>query len=94
MATSDLAALPNTYYGNSALQHAGFMGDYARNEKKLAPGGVDLSILMCVSTWEHTWLRDFGVAGKRDFLEEWWKCIDWEVVEGNAGLQKKRSKEM
>ncbi|MCJ1438867.1 hypothetical protein MMC27_008257 [Xylographa pallens] len=62
---------------------AGMMGPYARADKKLAPGGQDLEVLLGVNTWEHVWLRDYGVGGKRQFLEAWWERIDWDVVEKN-----------
>ncbi|MCJ1282084.1 hypothetical protein MMC26_001407 [Xylographa opegraphella] len=62
---------------------AGVMGPYARADKKLAPGGQDLEVLLGVNTWEHVWLRDYGVGGKRQFLEAWWERIDWDVVEKN-----------
>ena len=87
MATADSNVIPDaqTTWANAGLSlRAGSVGPYS-GVKKVAPGGVDLDVLMCVSTWEHTWLRDWGVAGKREFLEAWWECIDWGVVEANAG---------
>lgn len=62
---------------------AGSIGMHS-STAKVAPGGANLDTLMCVSTWEHAWLRDHGVAGKRDYLEEWWKCIDWSIVEARS----------
>ncbi|KAL8965366.1 MAG: hypothetical protein Q9183_003887 [Haloplaca sp. 2 TL-2023] len=50
-----------------------------------APGGAQLEVLLCVSTWEHVWLRDWGIAGKRKFLEAWWDKIDWEIVYNRRG---------
>ncbi|KAK5256054.1 hypothetical protein LTR16_004115 [Cryomyces antarcticus] len=50
-------------------------------ERRNAPGGVDLVPLLCVNTWEHVWLRDWGVKGKEAFLERWWDGIDWDVVD-------------
>jgi superoxide dismutase, Fe-Mn family len=52
---------------------------------KLPPGGIDVIPLLCVSTWEHAWLRDYGVGqggrgGKRAYLELWWNAIDWAEV--------------
>ena len=54
-----------------------------RKENKIAYGGADLDILLTVNTWEHVWLRDWGIGGKKAFLEEWWQAIDWDVVEAN-----------
>ncbi|KAF2499186.1 manganese and iron superoxide dismutase [Lophium mytilinum] len=67
---------------------------YAK-QPKLAYGGVDVTPLLCVSTWEHSWLRDWrvggvvdpndpdgvvGPTGKENFLAAWWDRIDWKVV--------------
>ncbi|KAL9006632.1 MAG: hypothetical protein Q9188_000592 [Gyalolechia gomerana] len=58
--------------------------------QKKAPGGALLEVLLGVSTWEHVWLRDWGIAGKRKFLEAWWEKIDWEVVFERSGFGKAR----
>lgn len=44
-------------------------------------GGYDATPVLGVSTWQHTYLRDYGVAGKEKFLEKWWEKVDWSVVE-------------
>ncbi|MCJ1318067.1 hypothetical protein MMC15_003394 [Xylographa vitiligo] len=62
---------------------ASTIGPHAQNARKLAPGGQDLEVLLGVNTWEHVWLRDYGVGGKRRYLEAWWERIDWDVVEKN-----------
>ncbi|KAK7756716.1 hypothetical protein SLS62_001157 [Diatrype stigma] len=46
-----------------------------------APGATEVIPLLCVSTWQHVYLRDWGVAGKRQYLEAWWDCIDWNKVD-------------
>jgi Fe-Mn family superoxide dismutase len=60
------------------------MGLFSKGAQKgkTTPGGEMLEVLMCVNTWEHVWLRDYGVGGKREFLERWWDVVDWNVVEG------------
>ncbi|KAK2741247.1 hypothetical protein FQN57_005709 [Myotisia sp. PD_48] len=58
----------------------GAMGRYTNNQKFLAPGGVDITPVLCVNTWEHVWLRDWGISGKAGYLEAWWDSIDWEKV--------------
>ena len=52
-------------------------------ESKIAYGGADIDILLGVNTWQHVWLMDWGIGGKKAFLEGWWKAIDWDVVESN-----------
>ena len=50
-------------------------------DSKIAYGGADLDILLCVNTWQHVWLMDWGIGGKKQFLEAWWEAVDWNVVE-------------
>lgn len=49
-----------------------------------APGGYSSYPILCVNTWEHAYLRDYGIGGKRAYLERWWDRVDWAVVERNA----------
>lgn len=67
------------------------VGSFGRNsanqpDKQKPLGGVDVSPLLCVNTWEHVWLPDYGIRGKEAFLEAWWDKIDWNVVESKARL--------
>jgi superoxide dismutase, Fe-Mn family len=70
----------------------------AVNERKLgahgkppevAPGGVEITPVLCLNTWEHVYLPDYGVGasgvgGKKAFAESWWHTIDWKVVSDYA----------
>ncbi|KAI0414817.1 Manganese/iron superoxide dismutase [Xylaria grammica] len=49
-----------------------------------APGGTDVIPLLCVNTWEHVWLIDYGIGGKGEYVQAWWETIDWEKVESLA----------
>ncbi|KAL5121798.1 hypothetical protein ACEQ8H_000013 [Pleosporales sp. CAS-2024a] len=62
-------------FGSAAIQNTG-------PRKPL--GGIDVVPLLCVNTWEHVWLRDYGVRGKMRYLEAWWDKIDWDWVLQNA----------
>ncbi|KAI9879818.1 MAG: hypothetical protein M1830_007000 [Pleopsidium flavum] len=59
----------------------GSMGRHSGKEKVVAPGGLEVIPVLCVNTWEHVWLRDFGIKGKSDFLEAWWEKIDWNLLD-------------
>ncbi|KAL3477964.1 manganese and iron superoxide dismutase [Aspergillus californicus] len=73
MATHSLATtLGNTY--------AGSIGSHSENHKNLAPGAMDIHPFLCVNTWEHVWMMDYGIAGKAEYLERWWDRINWELV--------------
>ncbi|KAI0460223.1 Manganese/iron superoxide dismutase [Xylaria acuta] len=54
-----------------------------------APGGTDVIPLLCLNTWEHVWLTDYGIAGKGEYAQQWWETIDWEKVE-NMALSSRR----
>jgi Fe-Mn family superoxide dismutase len=36
--------------------------------------------LLCVDVSPKVWLHDYGVYGKRQYLEQYWRSIDWETV--------------
>ncbi|OTB07539.1 hypothetical protein M426DRAFT_317842 [Hypoxylon sp. CI-4A] len=62
-------------------------------QNQTAPGGTDVVPLLCLNTWEHVWLPDYGVGagglgGKKMFVERWWNVIDWNKVEGRANLMR------
>ncbi|KAH8815196.1 Manganese/iron superoxide dismutase [Xylogone sp. PMI_703] len=68
----------------------GAHGQFSKKDK-LAPGGIDLTPVLCVNTWEHVYLPDYGigangVGGKRAFVEAWWNTIDWNVVANYADV--------
>lgn len=61
----------------------GYMGvfSHASQEKaKLPPGATTIVPVLCVSNWEHTYLYDFGLNRKADYLNNFWDAIDWTVV--------------
>jgi len=46
-------------------------------------GGVSWPIpLLSVSVWPQVYMTDYGVSltGRREYLENWWRCIDWSVA--------------
>jgi Fe-Mn family superoxide dismutase len=56
-----------------------------------APGGTDVVPLLCLNTWEHVWLTDYGVRGKGEYVQHWWESIDWDKVE-NLAIPKRKFK--
>ena len=82
---------PQVYASSPIAHNYGFGNMFAgkfgpaSGPDKTGPGGQDLDVLLGVNTWEHVWLRDWGVGGKKGFLDAWWERIDWGVVEGNMG---------
>ncbi|KAK3329665.1 Manganese/iron superoxide dismutase [Apodospora peruviana] len=80
------------YLENSA-NAAGKRSEEASKESKIAPGGIDVHPVLCLNTWEHVWLRDFGMGvggmgGKLEYAEAWWYRIDWNVVAEMANKNK------
>ncbi|CAB4401804.1 unnamed protein product [Rhizophagus irregularis] len=37
--------------------------------------------LLCLNMWEHAYIKDFGIRGKEDYIDGFWDCINWEVVQ-------------
>lgn len=72
-----------------ALNSVGAFGSTAKLEPKPKKplGGVDVVPLLCVNTWEHVWLEDYGVRGKKDYLEAWWNKINWNRVIDNGDFR-------
>ncbi|KAI9671516.1 MAG: hypothetical protein M1817_003568 [Caeruleum heppii] len=68
---------------NNVQNAVGTFGPTSK-QPELGAGGIDLMPVLCVNTWEHVWLRDYGVRGKMEYLEAWWNRIDWGVVGNNA----------
>lgn len=65
---------------------SGSFGIHSRSyrDNPRAPGNYNAYPVLCVNTWEHGYLRDYGIGGKRAYLERWWDRIDWAVVEDMA----------
>ncbi|KAI6780154.1 uncharacterized protein J7T54_000060 [Emericellopsis cladophorae] len=90
--SQDMNTLGNRGTATSYLRNTAF-GGRAQSAKKddLPPGGIDVTPLLCLNTWEHTWLLDWGVGkggagGKLAYAESWWEMIDWQHVEQKAQL--------
>lgn len=79
------------------------LGQLVSNKKKfeaagvkkpsIAPGGIDVHPILCLNTWEHVWLRDYGIGvggmgGKLEYAEAWWYRVDWNKVAKGANLLK------
>ena len=69
------------------------LGSRQRGTNDLPPGGIELKPLLCLNTWEHAWLMDWGVGvggrgGKVAFAEAWWEVVDWEKVADEAGVNR------
>ena len=52
----------------------------ADREGIVGPAGADLEPLLCVSTWPHVYLWDYGPWGKDKFVTRWWDHVDWNKV--------------
>jgi len=56
---------------------------------QLGPGGANIIPVLCLNTWEHVYLPDYGVGaggvgGKKAYAEAWWETINWNFVAENA----------
>lgn len=88
--SAEKTGLSQEFFGRTQLGAGADNG--SQWAKNLAPGGIDVTPVLCLNTWEHVWLRDYGVGaggfgGKRQFVENWWHCINWENVMEHAQLK-------
>lgn len=83
------AYLDNSSYGMANKRR----GAAASERHNHAPGGTNVHPILCLNTWEHVWLWDYGFGasqggGKLKYAENWWKKIDWELVQKEANIHK------
>jgi superoxide dismutase, Fe-Mn family len=83
-----LKYLENTAYGTGKRSAS------AIHRLSTPPGGIDVLPVLCLNTWEHAWLPDFGIGvggkgGKLAFAEAWWDRINWKSVCDIAGINSK-----
>ncbi|ODV85358.1 hypothetical protein CANARDRAFT_28160 [[Candida] arabinofermentans NRRL YB-2248] len=77
---------PYLYSRNQSLELNGPIGlkDYElilNNKIKLNLNEKDHSLpLLVCNVWENMYIEDYGICGKSDYLENFWNCINWEVV--------------
>ncbi|EME39520.1 hypothetical protein DOTSEDRAFT_56874 [Dothistroma septosporum NZE10] len=92
MATNNQSSY-NAYLQGMPANTAGSFGAFSQSGKeqaKIPPGGTSVMPVLSVSTWEHTYIYDYGITGKRNYLDKWWNAVDWGVVEQNAPMEAKQ----
>jgi Fe-Mn family superoxide dismutase len=81
-------------YLDAAAYGAGKKGTETAEKVVFAPGGTNLLPVLCINTWEHVWLWDYGFGvgnrggGKLGYAEKWWNQINWELVQKEADVQR------
>lgn len=68
---------PNT--GLTPLKDAGEENEFALYQSMKR--SYSLTPIACLSVWEHSYLTDFGVAGKAAYVDSWFESVDWEKVQ-------------
>lgn len=73
------AALLNTYGWGTPLSSTKPQTDYDMLTSTSSP--LSVTPVFGVNLWEHIYLHDYGVQGKRQFLINIFDCIDWNVID-------------
>jgi len=60
---------------------AGKFGEFSAARASRYAGWLDAQPILCVNLWQHQWIPDWGIFGRRQYLAAWWDRIDWSVVE-------------
>ncbi|AEO53955.1 hypothetical protein MYCTH_2295915 [Thermothelomyces thermophilus ATCC 42464] len=93
-ATTDAAVEAGKSYLERTAYGAGKRNSSVAKKVEHAPGGTDLLPVLCINTWEHVWLWDYGFGvgapdrGKLGYAEKWWKHINWDLVLKEANVQR------
>ncbi|PNS18957.1 hypothetical protein CAC42_6052 [Sphaceloma murrayae] len=73
---------------------AGAFGSHSaggRSEAVRSLGGPkEIMPVLCVSVWQHVYVRDYSAPNKKKYLEAWWRFINWEEVDSLAPGQAKQ----
>ena len=55
--------------------HVGFSGEQHQGHFATLP------VLLALDVWEHTYILDYGAAGKAKYVDAFFKNVNWSVVE-------------
>lgn len=80
MNTSNASAF-SEYQVSNSVGSFGAHSQVGKEDAKYPPGGTSVMPILCVNTWEHVYIYDFGLPGKRKFLADWWEAVDWGAVD-------------
>lgn len=74
---------PNTQWnldtsGRYGLQQTSGLRPNRKHEYLILP-------LLGLNCWEHAYITDYGVAGKQEYLKNWWSAINWQRVYDATG---------
>ncbi|OTA07914.1 Fe superoxide dismutase [Trichoderma parareesei] len=89
MQSTDMNTVGNDGSARPFLRNQ-LLGAGRRRTGDLPPGGIELEPLLCLNTWEHAWLLDWGMGvdgkgGKAAYVDAWWNSVDWEKVHQRSG---------
>ncbi|KAK3341446.1 Manganese/iron superoxide dismutase [Lasiosphaeria hispida] len=70
---------------------AGKKAQEGEKRPEVPPGGTDVTPILCLNTWEHVWIMDYGIGtlkegGLKQYARAWWDVIDWVKVKDAANL--------
>lgn len=60
---------------------AGAFGEFSAARANLFAGALNAQPILCANVWQHQYIPDWGLFGKRAYLTAWWDRIDWQMVE-------------
>lgn len=83
MATSDPMAARLAASGdrlNRVQNSVGSFGNHSKSQPREYPNALHCQPILCLNAWQHMYMLDYGILGKRAYLAAWWEKIDWDVV--------------
>ncbi|KAJ2895751.1 37S ribosomal protein S26 mitochondrial [Zalerion maritima] len=73
-------------------QDAAEIFERSKNPRNHPAGdAADITPILCLNTWEHVWLPDYGMynpedpipSGKERYVYNWWNVVNWDKVADN-----------
>ncbi|KPI45740.1 putative 37S ribosomal protein S26A, mitochondrial [Cyphellophora attinorum] len=68
-----------------AEYRAGSFGNYSGQINRHFDAFIGTPVL-CLKVWEHQYMRDYGLAGKEQYISNWWKRVDWNEVQNRFNV--------
>lgn len=80
--SSRMKSVQNTAGGMGKFSQAGRLGSITSTQ-------LDAYPLLCLNVWQHMYIPDYGILGKRTYMSTWWDRINWNVVADRYEMEKK-----
>ncbi|ODQ67565.1 manganese and iron superoxide dismutase [Nadsonia fulvescens var. elongata DSM 6958] len=76
-----------TIYGKISNEARELLAEDKAKKNGIIPGLIPL---LNINMWQNAWVDDYGVAGKRKYVENVWNTLRWDIIEARLNAVTKR----